>query len=50
MVWRLIMTDTIDLYELVRAMYSDEVIIDDVLIDDNQLVTIKWTIHKDLEK
>ncbi len=40
-------TDTIDLYDLVRNMYSDEVIIDDILIDDNQLVTIEWTIHKD---
>lgn len=43
-------TDTIDLYELVRAMYSDEVIIDDIMIDDNQLVTIDWTIHEDLKK
>lgn len=40
-------TDTIDLYELVRNLYSEEVIIDDISIDDNQLVTIEWTIHKD---
>lgn len=39
------MIDTIDLYELVKNMYAKDVVIEEILIDDKQIVTIEWSVE-----
>jgi hypothetical protein len=38
--------DKIDLYELVRAFYGEDVIINDISINDEQIVEIDWEIEE----